>query len=175
MSDSEHEPELTKELNLTESRRLAKKLLDDHVTMVLESDLPRFKPFVYTPEKPIDFIKAKMVFYKYRICKGIYRYYYNFDDYYNDFIKDGSKATPDFIDRLHIEIKIISQKEFQTKMIRQKLKDFKEQWEYYRKVLCTRYKPDRLFKEEVISLEETDIAWSIYEDYKYWKNKNQVN
>lgn len=173
MSKDDHKPEPVKDLSLTEAKCLIKQILDDRIKMVLEKDLPKFKPFVKNPQVLIDFVDASMIYCEYPVSKDMYRTYYDFDDWYNDRIREESIVTQRMVKKLCVKIKVISPNEFKVRMIRQKLKDFKEQWEYYRKVLCTCYKPDELFKRKVISLEETDTAWSIYEKYKSWENDNK--
>lgn len=173
MSKDDHKPEPVKDLSLKEAKCLIKQILDDRIKMVLEKDLPKFKPFVKNPKVPINFIDARLISYNYCEGDGFYRTYFDLDEWYNDRIKKETIVTKKMIKKLRVKIEVISPNEFKIKMIKQKLKDFKEQWEYYRKVLCTCYTPDELFKRKVVLLEETDTAWSIYEKYKSWENDNK--
>lgn len=173
MSKDDHKPEPVKDLSITEAKCLIKQILDDRIKMVLEKDLPKFKPLVKNPKIPIDFVYAHMIYCEYPISKGEYEEYDDFDKWYNDCIRRETIVTQRMVKKLCVLIDVISPNEFKVKMIKQKLKDFKEQWEYYRKILCTCYTPDELFKRKVVSLEETDTAWSIYEKYKSWENDNK--
>lgn len=166
-----YKPKPVKDLSLTEAKCLIKQILDDRIKMVLEKDLPKFKPSVNNPQVLIDFVDAHMIYYEYSTSKEMYSTYYDFDEWYND--REDSIVTQSMVKKLIMMVEIISPNEFKVRMIRQKLKDFKEQWEYYRKILCTCYTPDELFKRKVVSLEETDTAWSIYEKYKSWENDNK--
>ena len=66
---------------------------------------------------------------------------------------------------------VIPQKTFKIKLIEQRLSNLTEQWEYYRQMLARCHEPQDLFRKDIISFEETDVAWNIYDAYNSWKKR----
>ena len=128
----------------------------------------RFKPLVSSPERPIDLVKAGLVYYELNSENGEYRYSKTLQGLFDDMKNNVTVAN---ILDMEIKYTVISIKTFKIKLIEQRLSNLAEQWEYYRQMLARSTQPQDLFRKDIISFEETDVAWNIYDAYNSWRKR----
>lgn len=133
-----------------------------------ESKMCRFRPNVAAPERPIDLVKAGLVYYEFKSEDGEYRYNKTLKGLFDEM---KNNVTVGNILDTELMYTVIPQKTFKIKLIEQRLSNLTEQWEYYRQMLARSIPPQDLFKKDIISFEETDVAWNIYDEYNSWKKR----
>lgn len=101
-----------------------------------ESKMCRFRPNVAAPERPIDLVKAGLVYYEFKSEDGEYRY---------------NKTLKGLFD------------EMKKELIKQRLYDFDEQWNYYLDCLASQHTPEELYRRGYIKYSQARTAQNIYD------------